>query len=85
MSDHFHYVLHALLLLTNSHTLPEINPLRQNTAWIRKFQGFHRLPLYQVADVLKNIKIETLETINPFILAPWEERLQTNIRGTPET
>jgi hypothetical protein len=29
--------------------------------------------LYQVADALKNIEMETLGTIKPFALAPWEE------------
>jgi hypothetical protein len=69
---------------TDIHTLPETNSLRGNTACIRKFRRFHRSLLYQVVDVLKNIKIETLKTINPFILAPWEERLQTEIRKTLE-
>jgi hypothetical protein len=36
-------------------------------------------PLYQVADALKHIDMETLETINPFTLAPWEERMQTEL------
>jgi hypothetical protein len=38
-----------------------------------------------VADILKDIKVETLETISPFILAPWEERLQTDIGGILES
>jgi hypothetical protein len=67
---------------TDIHTLPETNPLRRNTARIRKFRRLHRSPLYQVADALKNIEMETLETIDPFTLAPWEERLQTNIGET---
>jgi hypothetical protein len=32
--------------------------------------------------MLKNID---METINPFTLAPWEERLQTEIGGIPES
>ncbi|KAJ5215316.1 uncharacterized protein N7498_001723 [Penicillium cinerascens] len=52
------------------HTLPETNPLRRNTDRIRKFRRYHRSPLYQVADALKNIDMESLETINPFTLAP---------------
>lgn len=75
----------AVKMWTDIHTLPETNPLRRNTDRIRKFRRFHRSPLYQVADVLKNIKMETLETINPFTLAPWEERLQTDIGQTPES
>lgn len=38
-----------------------------------------------MADALKNIEMDTLETINPFTLAPWEERVQTDISETPET
>jgi hypothetical protein len=75
----------AVKMWTDIHTLPETNPLRRNTDRIRKFRRFHRSPLYQVADVLKNIKIEILETINPFTLAPWEERLQADIGQTPES
>jgi hypothetical protein len=38
-----------------------------------------------VVDVLKDIEIETLETINPFTLALWEERVQTDMGETSET
>ncbi|KAI1828919.1 transcriptional regulator family: Zinc finger, CCHC-type [Penicillium roqueforti] len=69
----------AVKMWTDLHTLPETNPLRRNTDRIRKFRRYHRSPLYQVADALKHIDMETLETINPFTLAPWEERMQTDI------
>ncbi|KAL3262693.1 hypothetical protein ABHI18_002519, partial [Aspergillus niger] len=62
----------AVKMWTDLHTLPDTNPLRRNTARIRKFRRFHRSPLYQVAAAPKNIEMETLETINPFTLAPWE-------------
>ena len=75
----------AVKVWTDIYTLPETNPLRRNTARIKKFRRFHRSPLYQVADALKNIEMETLETINPFTLAPWEERVQTDIHKIPET
>lgn len=68
----------AVKMWTDIHTLPETNPLRRNTNRIRKFRRYHRSPLYQVADVLKDLEMETLETINPFTLAPWEERVQTD-------
>lgn len=42
------------------------------------------LPLSQVADALKNIEMETLETINPFTLAPWETRMQTDVEAMPD-
>jgi hypothetical protein len=73
----------AVKMWTDIHTLPETNPLRRNTARIKKFRRYHRSPLYQVADALKNIEMETLETINPFTLAPWEERVQTDTHEIP--
>lgn len=45
---------------------------------IRKFRRYHRSPLYQVAEAMKNIEMESLEIINPFTLAPWEARVQTD-------
>jgi hypothetical protein len=69
----------AVKLWTDLHTLPETNPLRRNTARIKKFRRFHRSPLYQVADALKSIEMETLETIHPFTLAPWETRMQADV------
>jgi ribonuclease HI len=41
--------------------------------------------LYQVADALKNIEMETLETINPFTLTPWEVRVQAGVEATPQS
>mgnify|MGYP002718720533 FL=1 len=69
----------AVKMWTDIHTLPETNPLRRNTDRIRKFRRYHRSPLYHVAEALKHIDMETLETINPFTLAPWEERVQTDV------
>jgi hypothetical protein len=69
---------------TDLHTLPDTNPLRRNIAWIKKFRRFHCLPLYQVADALKNIEMETLETINPFTLAPWETCIHTDVEAMPD-
>ncbi|KAK9853412.1 hypothetical protein MYU51_006493 [Penicillium brevicompactum] len=71
----------AVKLWTDIHTLPETNPLRRCTDQIRKFRRYHRSPLYHVADTLKHIDMETLETINPFTLPPWAERVQTDIDG----
>jgi hypothetical protein len=67
----------AVKLWTDIHTLPDTNPLRRNTSRMRKFRRLHRSPLYQMADALKDIALEELETINPFTLAPWEKRVQT--------
>jgi hypothetical protein len=36
----------AVKMWTDIHTLPETNPLRRNTARIKKFRRFHCLPLY---------------------------------------
>jgi exonuclease III/ribonuclease HI len=65
----------AIKLWTDIHTLPDTNPLRRSTSRMRKFRRQHRSPLYQVADALKGITMEELETIHPFTLAPWEERI----------
>ena len=64
-------------LWTDIHTLPDTNPLRRNTSRMRKFRRQYCLPLYEVADVLKDFAMEELETINPFTLAPWEKRVRT--------
>ncbi|GAA93271.1 reverse transcriptase [Aspergillus luchuensis IFO 4308] len=74
----------AVKMWTDLHTLPDTNPLRRTTARFRKFRRVHRSPLYQVADALKNIDMETLETINPFTLAPWETRMQTDGETMPD-
>ena len=63
----------AVKLWTDIHTLPNTNLLHRNTSQMRKFRKQHHSPLYQVADALKNIVMEELETINPFTLAPWEK------------
>jgi hypothetical protein len=82
---HSRFWKRAVKMWTDIHTLPETNPLRRNTARIKKFRRFHRSPFYQVADAMKNIEMETLETINPFTLAPWEKWVQTDMGETSET
>jgi len=67
----------AIKLWTDIHTLPDTNPLRRNTSRMRKFRTHHRSPLYQVAEALKGIPMDELETINPFTLTPWEHRVRT--------
>jgi ribonuclease HI/exonuclease III len=67
----------AIKLWIDIHTLPDTNPLRRNTSRMRKFRKQHRSPLYQVAEKLKDIAMEEMETINPFTLPPWEKRLPT--------
>ncbi len=72
----------ATKLWTDMHALPDTNPLRRNTSRMRKFRRQHRSPLYQVAEALKDIPMEELETIKPFTLAPWEKRALTIADGT---
>jgi ribonuclease HI/exonuclease III len=67
----------AIKIWTDIHALPDTNPLRRNTSRIRKFRKQHRSPLYQVAEKLKGITMEEMETIHPFTLPPWEKRVQT--------
>lgn len=67
----------AIKTWTDIHTLPDTNPLRNCIGRMRKFRRYHRSPLYQVADVLKEIPMECLETVDPFTLAPWERRVRT--------
>ncbi|KAJ5876413.1 uncharacterized protein N7529_001997 [Penicillium soppii] len=74
----------AVKMWTDMHTLPKTNPLRRGTDRIRKFRRYHRSPLYQVADALRHVDMERLETIDPFTLAPWDERIQANIDGQYE-
>ncbi len=75
----------AIKLWTDIHTLPDTNPLRRNISRMRKFRTHYRSPLYQVADALKGILMDELETINPFTLTPWEKRVQTIINELTTT
>lgn len=71
-------------LWTDIHTLPDTNPLRRKTSRMRRFRRQYRSPLYEVAEVLKDLAMEELETINPFTLAPWEKRVHTITDETAE-
>ncbi|KAM9873826.1 reverse transcriptase [Verticillium dahliae] len=66
----------AIKLWTDLHALPETNPLRKLTSRIKKFRRFHRSPFFQPATSLNEISMEDLETVNPFTLPPWMERVQ---------
>ncbi len=72
----------AIKMWTDMHTLPETHPLRKSIAGICKSRRQHRSPFYPVAETLKDIPMERLETIEPFTLAPWESRIKT-IVGQP--
>ncbi|KAJ5932808.1 hypothetical protein N7516_007297 [Penicillium verrucosum] len=55
---------------TDTHILLETNPLRRNTTRFKKCRRYH------LADALKNIEMETRETINSFALVLQGERVQ---------
>ena len=57
-------------LWTDIHALPDTNPLHRNTSRMQKFRRQHCLPLYQVAEKLKDITMEEMETIHLFTLPP---------------
>ncbi|EAQ87826.1 predicted protein [Chaetomium globosum CBS 148.51] len=67
---------------TDIHTLPETNPLRNTTSRMRKFRRSYRSPFFQVADLLKDVPLDSLETIAPVVLAPWERRVRTTVDRT---
>ncbi|KAJ6436766.1 Chromo domain protein [Purpureocillium lavendulum] len=67
----------AVKMWTDLHTLPSTNPLRNATKSIRKFKRFCRSPFYELATALNDIPVDELETISPFCLAPWAERVRT--------
>ncbi len=56
---------------TDIYTLLETNLLCNATSRIRKFRRSYRLPFYQVADLLKDVPLEGLETVDPFV---WPKR-----------
>lgn len=72
----------AIRMWTNIHTLPDTNPLRRITSRIRIFRRSHQSPLYQVATALLDVPMKQLETIQPFTLAPWDERVAATTDGT---
>ena len=75
----------AVKLWTDIHALPETNPLRRNTSRMRKFRRQYRSPLFQVAEALKDIEMEQMETIRPGVLAPWEKRVQTVVENAAQS
>ncbi|RKK57447.1 hypothetical protein BFJ69_g17470 [Fusarium oxysporum] len=76
-SVHERFWKRAIKMWTDLHALPATNPLRNTTSRIRKFRRYNRSPFYEVAVALNEIPMEELETIIPFTLAPWVERVQT--------
>jgi ribonuclease HI len=57
-------------------TLPQTNPLaRVNTEGSKRF----RSPLQKIASTYRSEAIDRLEIIEPYMLTPWDPRLQANI------
>lgn len=52
------------------------------TKRIKKYHTSFRSPLYQVAEKLKHLSLMQLETIQPYSLEPWRERLQVSLRDS---
>lgn len=59
-------------------TLPETNPLaRVNTRGCKRFVS----PLQKIASTYQDATMNRLEVIEPYVLAPWEPRLQATINA----
>ena len=66
----------AIALWVNLHTLPNTNPLsRLKTTERRRFTS----PLQKLALMNQDTPIDRMETIQPYAMAPWEERLKVVI------
>jgi hypothetical protein len=72
----------ATKLWVNLRTLPETNPLSKlNTRELRRFTS----PLQRIAHAHQNMPTDRMEVIQPYVTAPWEERLPATIDpGTEE-
>jgi hypothetical protein len=70
----------ASKLWVDIHTLPRTNPVRNLLRGIKAFRRFIS-PLRRIADVCRELPRDTMEIIQPFALAPWEERIQATLGG----
>jgi len=68
VSIQYRFWKRTVKLWTDFNILSQTNFFRRNIAWIKKFRKYYCLPLYQIADISKNIEMESLEIINLFIL-----------------
>jgi hypothetical protein len=73
----------ATKLWVNIRTLPETNPISKlNTRVLRRFTS----PLQKIAHAHQNMPTDKMEVIQPYVIAPWEERILATIDlGTEET
>jgi hypothetical protein len=66
----------AMKLWVNLRTLPKTNPLSKlNTRELRRFTS----PLQRIAHAHQNTPTDKMEVIEPYVIAPWEERLTVTI------
>ena len=66
----------AMKLWIELHTLPDSNPLRREaTRMKRVWKNGFQSPFQQVAFAFNSTSLEELETLQPFSLAPWQERI----------
>jgi hypothetical protein len=72
----------ATKLWVNLRTLPKTNPLSKlNTRELRRFTSL----LQRIAHAHQNTPTDKIEVIQPYVIAPWEERLPATIDlGTEE-
>lgn len=76
-SVHERHWRRAIKLWIDIHTLPDTNPLRRATDRIQRFYPAHRSPFHQVSRRMKDLSLNEIETIEPFALTPWDERVST--------
>jgi hypothetical protein len=76
------FAARATKLWVNLRTLPKTNPLSKlNTRELRRFTS----PLQRIAHAHQNMPTARMEVIQPYVIAPWEERLPATINpGTEE-
>lgn len=74
----------VIKLCIEIHSLPDANRLRRTASRIQSFYPGHRSPFHQVCSRLKDMPLEILETVKPFLLAPWGVRVQVVSNKLPD-
>src|SRR2546429_1924682 len=66
----------ATKLWVNLHTLPKTNPLSKlNTRVLQRLTS----PLQKIARTHQNVPTDRMEVIQPYVITPWEHRVQGTI------
>ncbi|RFU26440.1 hypothetical protein B7463_g9880, partial [Scytalidium lignicola] len=69
---HDRHIKKAVSLWVYLHTLPRTNPLsRISTAVCIRFTS----PLQRIAQICEDVLVDKMETIQPYIVTPWESRI----------